>query len=86
MQVPNMQNMPINPTRMSQLSQLQSVPYTMNQTLLEGQYAAIHDPRYSIRGHSRHAPYSTVSPNSVMRHETKVMGEFHSYLLNLNAF
>lgn len=78
--VPNMHNMPINPSRMSHLPQLPGVPYAMNQTLLEGQYAALHDPRY-IRGH-RHAPYPTVSANQPQRPDSKVMGEFKHYFSN----
>ena len=71
--VPNMHNMPINSTRMNHLSQLPGVPYTVNPTLLESQYAAIHDSRY-MRGH-RHAPYP-LSANPGLRAECKVIGEF----------
>ena len=79
--VPNMHNMPINPTRMSHIPQIPGVPYAMNQTLLEGQYAALHDPRY-IRGH-RHVPYPVASANQPQRHDSKVMGKFKLNILIL---
>ena len=75
--VSNMHNMPINPTRMNHLSQIPGVPYTVNPTLLEGQYAAIHDSRY-MRGH-RHTPYP-LSANPSLRPESKIIGEFPSFI------
>ena len=74
-----MHNMPINSTRMSHLSQIPGVPYTVNPTLLEGQYAAIHDSRY-MRGH-RHTPYPTISSNPALRSESKVVGELSKFCI-----